>query len=37
MLPRMLYDLVFHLNLNFKISNQLSMVTIITLIHILKA
>jgi hypothetical protein len=33
----MLYDLVFHLNLNVEISNQLDMVIIITLFHLLKA
>jgi hypothetical protein len=29
MLPEMLYDLVFYLNLHFRISNQLVVVTII--------
>jgi hypothetical protein len=33
----MLYDLVFHLNLDLEIFNQLAMVTIIILFHILKA
>jgi hypothetical protein len=33
----MLHDLVFHLNLDLEISNQLGMVTIITLFHLLKA
>jgi len=33
----MLYDLVFYLNLDLGISNQLGMVTIITLFHFLKA
>jgi hypothetical protein len=31
MLPKMLYDLVFYLNVDFEISNQLVVVTIITL------
>jgi hypothetical protein len=33
----MLYDLVFHWNLDFGISNQLCIVNIITLFHFLKA
>jgi len=32
----MLYDLVFHLNLDLEIFNQLCMVIIITLFHLLK-
>jgi len=32
----MVYDLIFYLNLIYGISNQLGMVTIITLFHILK-
>jgi hypothetical protein len=35
MLPKMLYDLVFYLNVDFEISNQL-VVTIITLFLFLK-
>jgi hypothetical protein len=34
---RLLYDLVLHLNLNLRILNKLSMITIITLFHLLKA
>ena len=37
MLRRMLYELVFYLNLDLEISNQLDKVTIIILFHILKA
>jgi hypothetical protein len=33
----MLYELVFYLNLDLEISNQLDKVTIIILFHILKA
>jgi hypothetical protein len=32
----MLYGLVFHLNLDLEIFNQLGMITIITLFHLLK-